>query len=170
MKLSSLYNIIKKYKNYTEKERFFEENGYYFRGNKMTSIDTIRHKITFEDGSYHFYAPDDYHDVLLKEEAQEDKTSLSSKPNFRLHQTCWACPEQYDVFLGEKQVGYLRLRYGMFRCEYPDVGGEIIYTNTECGDGTFDDDETRERCLEAAVAAIAKKLNISDYSFTIEYL
>lgn len=163
MKLSSLYNIIKKYKNYAEKEKFFEENGYYFRGNKMTSIDTIRHKITFEDGSYHFYTPDDYHDVLLKEEE-----SLKSK--FRLHQTCWAYPEQYDVFLGEKQVGYLRLRHGMFRCEYPDVGGEIIYTNTECGDGTFDDDETRERCLEAAVAAIAKKLNISDYSFTIEYL
>lgn len=163
MKLSSLYNIIKKYKNYAEKEKFFEENGYYFRGNKMTSIDTIRHKITFEDGSYHFYTPDDYHDVLLKEEE-----SLKSK--FRLHQTCWACPEQYDVFLGEKQVGYLRLRHGMFRCEYPDVGGEIIYTNTECGDGIFDDDETRERCLEAAVAAIAKKLNISDYAFTIDYL
>lgn len=165
MKLSSLYNIIKKYKNYAEKEKFFEENGYYFRGNKMTSIDTIRHKITFEDGSYHFYAPDDYHDVLLKEEVEP-----LSKPNFILHQTCWACPEQYDVFLDNKQVGYLRLRNGFFRCEYPDIGGETIYTNTECGDGRFDDNETRGRCLEASIAAIAKKLNISDYTFTVEYL
>ena len=30
--------------------------------------------------------------------------------NFK--KTCDACPEQYDVFKDEKQVGYVRLRWG----------------------------------------------------------
>ena len=30
-------------------------------------------------------------------------------------QTCGACPEQYDVFLGDKQIGYVRLRGGALR-------------------------------------------------------
>ena len=42
--------------------------------------------------------------------------------------TCDACPEQYDVTdsIG-RQVGYVSLRYGGLRCDYPDVGGETIY-------------------------------------------
>jgi plasmid stability protein len=30
----------------------------------------------------------------------------------RLVRTCFACPEQYDAFIGEEKVGYLRLRHG----------------------------------------------------------
>jgi hypothetical protein len=29
-----------------------------------------------------------------------------------LRQTCEACPEQYDAYLGDNRIGYLRLRYG----------------------------------------------------------
>ena len=36
----------------------------------------------------------------------------------KLIQTCGACPEQYDAFIGEEQVGYLRLRHGYFRWQY----------------------------------------------------
>lgn len=43
--------------------------------------------------------------------------------HFILEQTCYAYPEQYDVFLDGKQVGYLRLRHGYFRCDYPNCGG-----------------------------------------------
>ena len=38
--------------------------------------------------------------------------------------TCGACPEQYDAFDGERQVGYLRLRHGHFTVTCPDVGGD----------------------------------------------
>ena len=36
---------------------------------------------------------------------------------YRLILTCGACPEQYDVFDGDRQVGYLRLRHGHFRAD-----------------------------------------------------
>lgn len=75
----------------------------------------------------------------------------------KLVMTCEACPEQYDAFLKGKQVGYLRLRHGIFRVEYPDVGGEIIYEALPKGDGAFFDDE-KQQYLDRAVKAIEKKL------------
>ena len=60
---------------------------------------------------------------------------------FKLKMTCSACPEQYDVFYNDEQVGYLRLRHGVFTCSYPDVGGEKIYEAYPKGDGSFDYDE-----------------------------
>lgn len=41
--------------------------------------------------------------------------------------TCFACPEQYDVYLDNKQIGYVRLRWGHITAEYPDVMGKLIY-------------------------------------------
>lgn len=46
--------------------------------------------------------------------------------------TCDACPEQYDVIYTSQDknsyiVGYVRLRYGKLTCEFPDVGGKLIY-------------------------------------------
>lgn len=72
---------------------------------------------------------------------------------YRLVRTCTACPEQYDVFLGELEVGYLRLRGGWFRADYPTCGGATVYEASPRGDGIFEDDE-REPHLRAAVAAI----------------
>lgn len=46
--------------------------------------------------------------------------------------TCMACPEQYDVFHAGKLVGYVRLRHGAIRANYPNIKGEVIY-NTEYG-------------------------------------
>lgn len=76
----------------------------------------------------------------------------------RLVKTCSACPEQYDAFEDGKQVGYLRLRHGEFRVDYPDCGGETIYTATPNGDGEFFDDDERDYFLRFAVDAIEKKL------------
>lgn len=75
----------------------------------------------------------------------------------QLVMTCGACPEQYDAFLDEKQVGYLRLRHGFFYVEYPDCGGETIYEAYPDGDGIFADYE-RDRYLSDAKAAIAARL------------
>lgn len=73
---------------------------------------------------------------------------------YRLKKTCFACPEQYDVFddLGQ-QVAYFRLRHGGFRVDVPDCGGETIYTANPEGDGCFLDSE-RVRYLTEAVLAV----------------
>ena len=49
--------------------------------------------------------------------------------NYRFVQTCSACPEQYDVFdENNKQVAYIRLRWGCLYAECPDIGGTEIYS------------------------------------------
>lgn len=73
--------------------------------------------------------------------------------DIRLERTCYACPEQYDAFLGSKPVGYLRLRHGRFYTSCPDVGGDVVYVDYPRGDGIFDEDE-REHYLFKAKAAI----------------
>lgn len=76
-----------------------------------------------------------------------------------LIQTCGACPEQYDVLDKDHNVvGYLRLRHGYFRVDFPDSGGETIYEAHPKGDGIFEYDE-REFYLTEAVKAIKQKLN-----------
>ena len=73
----------------------------------------------------------------------------------RLVCTCSACPEQYDVFSGDEQVGYLRLRHGYFRADVPDCGGDKVYESYTKGDGIFEDDERLVE-LTKAVKAIKK--------------
>lgn len=73
----------------------------------------------------------------------------------KLECTCGACPEQYDVFDGERQVGYLRLRHGHFRADCPDCGGETVYESEPEGDGVFADEERMQE-LTSAVKAIRK--------------
>lgn len=69
--------------------------------------------------------------------------------------TCSACPEQYDVYKGKQRIGYLRLRHGWFRADYPDCGGMTVYEAEPKGDGAFEDDE-RDKFLGEAVAALLK--------------
>ena len=79
-----------------------------------------------------------------------------------LKQTCGGCPEQYDAFMDSldgAKVGYLRLRWGEFRVDFPDCGGETIYV-ASVGDGwtgAFDDDQ-RDKYLRFAVDAIERRL------------
>lgn len=75
---------------------------------------------------------------------------------YQLVQTCGACPEQYDVFLNDKQVGYLRLRHGWFRADAPNCGGETVYQSYPVGDGIFDTQEERDIELRKAVLALQK--------------
>lgn len=72
--------------------------------------------------------------------------------------TCSACPEQYDVYDNTfKQVGYIRLRFGHLRCDYPDCGGDTIYYHMFYDDwqGEFDSEEDRLMHLNL----IAEKIN-----------
>lgn len=78
---------------------------------------------------------------------------------YTLVRTCFACPEQYDVYKKnedgvEEQVAYLRLRHGRFRADCPDSNGTTVYTSSDMkGDGIFDDDE-REYFLNAAIEKV----------------
>jgi hypothetical protein len=76
----------------------------------------------------------------------------------KLVQTCEACPEQYDAFVGERIVGYLRLRHGTFRVWYPDMGGEIIYEVETKGDGLFEPEE-RDYHLGKALELIRNQMS-----------
>jgi hypothetical protein len=70
---------------------------------------------------------------------------------------CAACPEQYDALdQSRNQIGYLRLRHGEFRVNFPNVHSSIIYEASPKEDGGFDDDDDDERegFLIAAIGAI----------------
>lgn len=73
-----------------------------------------------------------------------------------LERTSWAYPEQYDVRLGAKLIGYLRLRHGDFTARHPDVEGAIVYEAAVYGDGEFFDDVERWKHLDAAIEALLK--------------
>ena len=81
---------------------------------------------------------------------QEDLVTIDG---VRLNLTCGACPEQYEAFIGQERVGYLRLRHGYFTVEVPDCGGETVLEAKPEGDGIFEDHE-RAVFLKAAVKAI----------------
>jgi hypothetical protein len=82
---------------------------------------------------------------------------LYERNGFKLVWTCSACPEQYDVFQGEKQVGYLRLRHGCFTVDYPTCMEETIFQDYPKGDGMFETDE-RFNFLTKALRAIQNRL------------
>lgn len=74
-----------------------------------------------------------------------------------LVKTCSACPEQYNAYLDGLQVGYLRLRHGIFSVDFPyHAGYNIFYANPK-GDGIFYEDE-REYYLTKACQAILNEL------------
>lgn len=92
---------------------------------------------------------------LTEEEREAVLAPLSISPDdIELVMTCGACPEQYDAKYQGKQVGYLRLRHGMFRVDAPDCGKQTIYEANPIGDGCFMEDE-RDSYLKEARAAIA---------------
>ena len=79
-----------------------------------------------------------------------------------LAQTCSACPEQYDVFLDKRLIGYLRLRHGHFTASYPDAKGAVVYEAETEGDGAFEDHE-RSFYLTEAVKSLFLKFFAETY-------
>lgn len=79
---------------------------------------------------------------------------------YRLKQTCFACPEQYDVFSEETDelVGFMHLRYGYFYAEALKPERTSVYSaNPKMSDGTFHPEE-RQRYLTEAVGALDRYL------------
>jgi len=75
--------------------------------------------------------------------------------------TCYACPEQYDVYTESKeQIGYVRLRYGILKAVYPDFGGEKVFEYIFEGDdlkGFFDNDDERNEMLGIIATILVNK-------------
>ena len=64
--------------------------------------------------------------------------------------TCYASPEQYDVYRDNGEIcGYIRLRWGSLYAEYPCIDGKVIYSYTFSDNfkGIFDDDNERDQYL-----------------------
>ncbi len=87
----------------------------------------------------------------------------------RLSKVCGMCPEQYEVFLGERSVGWLNLRHGRFTADCPLH--TVVYEARPKEDGSFYDDEDerdfylREGC-KAILAALGEAL--SEPLYTVE--
>lgn len=95
-----------------------------------------------------------------------------TKENVELTQTCGACPEQYDMFLNGKEIGYFRLRHGHFYAQYLPTE-EIVFSADPKGDGMFEDDE-RDLYLKKAIKAIIDKHyqyteELSDITYEVTY-
>jgi len=76
--------------------------------------------------------------------------------------TASACPEQYDVVnkTTDKQCGYIRLRHGELRCDYPDCRSENIFYHRFMDDpdkGQFNDDAERAVYLQMCLDLIIQK-------------
>ena len=71
-------------------------------------------------------------------------------------------PESYDVFDGEKQVGYVQLRWGVLKCFTLKYKGRVIYEFVfpDKTDGSFLSDEQRETYL----SMIANKIKAYEVS------
>lgn len=89
--------------------------------------------------------------------------------------TCHACPEQYEVFYGDKEVAYVRLRRGELKVTSPD-NCEIWWNthNNDChfpldkqlkGDGVFDDENERVFYLNIIAKVIHQKLHNPNWQF-----
>ena len=91
------------------------------------------------------------------DDATKETVKMWKKPvmihGYRLQQTCSACPEQYDVYAGEEQVAYFRLRHGGFTASVPDYSGDVVYEAEPQGDGIFDREE-RVWFLTQAILAV----------------
>jgi hypothetical protein len=73
--------------------------------------------------------------------------------------TCSMCPEQYDVFDGPKQVGYVRLRWGHFTVDYPDcMEEELLSLDLDDEQGCFDNEIQRLAYLTKAALAIRARM------------
>lgn len=76
-----------------------------------------------------------------------------------------ACPEQYEARIGDRIVGYIRLRFGEFRLDCPDCGDETVLSmdipESDGGHeflGEFPNDCIRSKYLDIAKAGIYKWL------------
>lgn len=87
---------------------------------------------------------------------------LINELDFR--QISGACPEQYDVYdMSNKQVGYVRLRWGHLTARYSPRGKLVYEFSFEDGLlGMFADENEREYHLGQIANALTRQINIDN--------
>ena len=90
----------------------------------------------------------------------ENRNVKIGKRLYKLELTCSICPEQWDVYRDCAKVGYIRLRHGDLRVDYPDCGGKTLldFCSGTYGDGFFDTEELRNFYLLRLVKAIDEEI------------
>jgi hypothetical protein len=90
----------------------------------------------------------------------EDRVVSIRNRVYKLELTCFMCPEQWDVYRDCIKVGYIRLRHGDLRVDYPDCGGKTLldFSSGAYGDGAFDTEELRNIYLLKLVKAIDEEI------------
>ena len=94
---------------------------------------------------------------MIWDTEQETKVIIDE---FVLQLTCFACPEQYDIFVQGKQVGYARLRGGQYTVSVPECSDDIVYYKDFMDDGwkgCFDNQKERLEYLTAGCNEIRKR-------------
>lgn len=76
---------------------------------------------------------------------------------YKFEMTCGSCPEQYDVYKNDKQVAYVRFRYGSCTT-YTEPLGQIIcdYCNFDGWQGNFESERQRNYYLQLIAKQIEK--------------
>ena len=80
-----------------------------------------------------------------------------------LEKTCECCPEQYWAYKGPHRIGYIRLRWGNFTCDYLPKenlsNNDIRLIEHKFNDeykGCFDNEEERNFWLEKSKEELLK--------------
>lgn len=140
--------------------RFFERDGYVLLEMTKDEASTLFARcLECDDALQSVCIPDE--DYVLWDQLRDLLAVTVNRihpSQIILKMTCAGCPEQYDAFYGNRQVGYLRLRHGYFSVRYPGAGGVEVYGTGEVrSDGNFEDSE-RDRYLLTAKMAIIREL------------
>lgn len=71
-------------------------------------------------------------------------------------------PESYDIFKGDRQIGYVQLRWGVLKCLTLKYKGRLIYEHVfqDKTDGQFSTEEQRSKYL----GIVADKLKAYEVS------
>lgn len=90
--------------------------------------------------------------------------------DYRLIETCGACPEAYDIYIGNEYKGYMRLRHGYFRVQR-ECDGETTYEAHPNGDGLFEWEE-REKYIRKGLKSLGFHKSFEDKSinYTVGYV
>jgi hypothetical protein len=80
--------------------------------------------------------------------------------SYRFDQTSEFAPEQYEIYdCDNNQIGYLRLRHGVFSVRVPDYGGTEILTAYPKGDADFEPEERYKFLRQALDSIIEYQVN-----------
>jgi hypothetical protein len=97
----------------------------------------------------------------LEEYEREFLADVVIEEPFRPKLTCVCVPEQWDIFIDDRLVGYLRCRHSKWDLRYPNVAGEILIAepwHPERGEYESNFDEERPAVFERVFRALSARL------------